>query len=119
MYLFSVKVSYRPWGYRSKEDKVPTLIVIVYSLSYVSLFATLWTIAHQAPLSMGFHRQEYWSELLFPSPRDLLDPAIELASPALAGGFFPTEPIWEAPHPHSAFVQVRDTDYKYCKWEQQ
>jgi len=41
---------------------------------------------------MGFHRQEYWSELPFPSPGDLRDPAIEPASPALAGGFFSTEP---------------------------
>ena len=41
---------------------------------------------------MGFHRQEYWSELPFPSPGDLLDPAIEPASPALAGGFFTPEP---------------------------
>ena len=49
----------------------------------------LRTVAHQAPLSMGFFRQEYWSGLPFPSPRDLPDPGIELASvisPALAGG---------------------------------
>ena len=39
-------------------------------LSHVQLFATLWTVAHQAPPSMGFSRQEYWSELLFPSPMD-------------------------------------------------
>ena len=52
-------------------------------------FATPWTIACQAPLSMGFPRQEYWSGLSFPAPGDLLDPGIELGSPALAGGFFP------------------------------
>ena len=57
----------------------------------MSDFAILWTIAHQAPLSMGFHRQEYWSELPFPSPGGLLDPAVEPASPALAGGLFFTE----------------------------
>jgi len=52
-----------------------------------------WTIAHQAPLSMEFSRQEYWSRLPFPTPGDLLNPGIEplsLASPALAGGFFTT-----------------------------
>ena len=42
-----------------------------------------WTVACQAPLSMGFSRQEYWSELPFPSPEDLPDPGIELGSPAL------------------------------------
>ena len=45
-----------------------------------------WTVAHQAPLSMGFPRQEYWSRLPFPSPGDLPDPGVELTSPALAGG---------------------------------
>ena len=60
-------------------------------LSHVRLFATPWTIAHPAPLSMEFSRQEYCSELPFPSPGDLLNPGIELvspATPALAGGFF-------------------------------
>ena len=54
--------------------------------------ATLWTVSRQAPLSMGFPRQEYCSGLSFPSPGDLLNPGIELAFPALAGGFFTTEP---------------------------
>ena len=49
-------------------------------------------VALQAPLSMGFPRQEYWSELPFPSPGDLSDPGIESMSPALADGFFTTEP---------------------------
>ena len=53
---------------------------------------TPWTIACQAPLSMGFSRQEYWSGLPFPSPGDLLDAGIKPTSPALAGGFFTTEP---------------------------
>ena len=52
---------------------------------------TLWTVAHQAPLSMGFSRQEYWSELPFLSPGDLPNPGIEPSSPALAGRFFTTE----------------------------
>ena len=52
-------------------------------LSSVRLFATPWTAAHQAPLSMGFSRQEYWSGLPFPSPGHLPNPGIEPGSPAL------------------------------------
>ena len=62
-------------------------------------FETPWTVAHQAPLSMGFSRQEYWSGSPFPSPGDLPDPGIQPTSPvspALAGRFFTTEPS-EAP----------------------
>ena len=57
--------------------------------------ATPWTVARQAPLSMGFSRQEYWSGLPCPPSGDLPDPGIEpasLASPALVGRFFTTEP---------------------------
>ena len=60
-------------------------------LVVVWLFATPWTIAHQAPLFMGFSRQEYWSGVPFSTPGDLPNPGIEpvsLATPALAGGFF-------------------------------
>ena len=55
-------------------------------------FVTQWTVAHQAPQSMGFSRKEYWSELLFPFPEDLSDPGIKAVSPILAGGFFISEP---------------------------
>ena len=68
--------------------------------SGVQLFATLWTVAYQAPLSMGFSRQEYWSGLQCPPPGDLPDTGIKpesLMSPALAGGFFTTSTTWEAP----------------------
>ena len=58
--------------------------------SVMSVSATLWIVAHQAPLSRGSSRQEYWSGLPFPSPGDLPDPGIELKSPGLAGGFFTT-----------------------------
>ena len=51
-----------------------------------------WTVAYQAPPSTGFSWQQYWSGLPFPSPGDLPNPGIEPASPALAGGFFTTEP---------------------------
>ena len=61
------------------------------SLSRVQLFATLWTVAHEAPLSMGFSRQEYWSELPFPSPGDLPYPGIEPESPALQADCLPSE----------------------------
>ena len=64
-------------------------------LSHVQLFVTPWAIARQAPLSMGFSRQECWSGFPFPSPGDLPNPGIEptfLASPALAGRFFATMP---------------------------
>ena len=57
--------------------------VKVKSLSHVQLFVMLWTVAHQAPPSMGFSRQEYWSGLPFPSPGDLPNPGIEPRSPAL------------------------------------
>ena len=56
------------------------------------LFATPWTVAHQAPLSMGFSRQEYWSGLPFPSPGDLPDPGIEPRSPALQADSLTSEP---------------------------
>ena len=73
--------------------------------SRVRLFSTLWTVAHQAPLSMGFSRQEYWSGQPFPFPEDLPNPGIEpvsLMSPALAGMFFTTSATWEAPQLYSS-----------------
>ena len=72
---------------------------ILSCLSCVQLCAAPWTVDHQAPLSTGFSRQQYWSGLLFPPPEDLPDPGIEptsLKSPALAGGFFTTSASWEA-----------------------
>ena len=67
----------------------------VKSLSRVQLFATPWTVACQAPLSMEFSRQEYQSGLPFPPPGHLPDPGIEPVSPALAGRFFTTSTTWE------------------------
>ena len=61
-----------------------------------SSFVILWTVVHQAPLSMGFSRQEYWSGLPFPSPGYLPDPGIEPLSLALTSSFFITS-TWEAP----------------------
>ena len=61
--------------------------------SHVRLFATPWTVACQASLSMGFSRQEYWSGLLFPPPGDLPDPGIKPTSPALQADSLPADPL--------------------------
>ena len=78
------------------HDVSPSATLLCYGLtvsqhqllSRVRLFVTPWTAARQAPLSMEFSRQEYWSGLPFPSPGDLPHKGIEPTSPALAGGFF-------------------------------
>ena len=70
--------------------------VMCVVLSCVRLFATPWTAAHQAPLSMEFSKQNYWSGLPFPIPGDLPDPGSKLTSPVspgLVGGLFTTEPL--------------------------
>ena len=66
--------------------------VKVKSLSRVRLVTTPWTVAFQAPLSMGFSRQEYWSGLPFPLPGELPDPGIEPGSPALEANALTSEP---------------------------
>ena len=83
-----------PWCPRS------TWQTLCLRRSVASDSATPWTIAHQAPLSMEFSRQEYWSGLPFPPPGGLLDSGIELGSlvsPVLAGGLFATEPTGKPP----------------------
>ena len=78
-------------------NKTPRCVLSHFSR--VRLCVTLWTVARQAPLSMGCSRQEYWSGLPCPPPGDLPDPGIEpmsLTSPALAGEFFTTSATWEA-----------------------
>ena len=69
-------------------------------LSHVRLFATPWTVANQAPLSMGFSRQQYWSGLPFPSPGNLPDPGMEPGSPALQVDALPSEPPGKSFNPH-------------------
>ena len=66
--------------------------VKVKSLSPIQLFATPWTVAYQAPPSMGFSRQESWSGLSFPSPEDLPDPGIKPRYPTLQADALPFEP---------------------------
>ena len=60
--------------------------------SHIRLLVTLWTVAYQAPQSMGFSRQEYWRGLPFPSPGDLPDPEIKPRSPTLQADTLPSEP---------------------------
>ena len=84
-------------GEREPEGVCVCVCVCVYTrvFSHVQYSATPWTVAHLAPLSMSFSRQEYWSGLSFPTPGDLPNPGIEpasLVSLALAGGFFTTAP---------------------------
>ena len=79
--------------------KKMTILCVLSHFSRVQLFVTPWTVAHQAHLSMGFSRQEYWSELLGPPPVDLSNSGIKstsFMSPALAGRFFTTSATWEA-----------------------
>ena len=74
----------------------PPLSAFLCCMLHVKLSVALWTVVHQAPLSMGFFGQEYWSGLLFPTLGDLPNPGIEpasLTSPALAGGFFTSNTI--------------------------
>ena len=86
-------------GLEFTEFSFALIMCVCYHFSRVQLFVTLWTVAHQAPLSTGFSRQEYWSGLPCPPPGDLPDLGIKPASlspPALAGEFCTTSAIWEA-----------------------
>ena len=76
---------------------------MVSHFSLFRLFAVLWTVSHQASLSMGFSRQEYWSGLPCPPPGDLPNPGLKptsLMSPALAGGFFIATATWDICNPY-------------------
>ena len=79
---FNLPVTFRKKNFKQEGTKL-VLLSEVKSLSRVRLFATPWTVANQAPPSMGFSRREYWSGLPFPSPGDLPDPGIKPGSPAL------------------------------------
>ena len=76
------------WTFKFKFKSSQIGLVVKFCLTLM----TPWTVAHQAPLSMAFPRQEYWNGVPSPSPGDLPEPGIEPASPALAGGLFTTEP---------------------------
>ena len=83
----------------------------VKSLSHVRLVVTPWTVAHQAPLSMGFSRQEHWSGLPFPSPGDLPNPGIEPGSPALQADALSSE-LPGKPQ-YMMLLNVNDSN---CEW---
>ena len=97
-----------PWGLVSSQqtmlqtDVLPSrlccsIYIVCESLSRARLFATPWTAVHQAPLSIRFSRQGYWSGLPFPSPVDLPNPGIEPGSPALQADDLPIiAPFWES-----------------------
>ena len=88
---------------------------VLSSFSHVCLCVTLWFVAPQAPLSMEFSRQEYWSGLPCPPLGNLPDPGIKplsLMSPALAGGFFTTSATWEA-----HLVPLAEVKPKPLHWE--
>ena len=87
--MINLKTYFPTWRNFLTSPSVPSqplllqfalLLCVLSRFSRVQLLAVLWTIACQAPLSMGFSRQEYWSVLPFPSPGDFPDPGIELAS---------------------------------------
>ena len=87
-------------------DFLALFLVLVKSLSRVRLSATPWTVAYQAPPSMEFSRQEYWSGLPFPSPGYLPDPGIEPGSPTLQADALSSEP------PGKPFLVLVCTNYR-------
>ena len=76
-------------------------------LSHVRIFATPWTVVYQAPPSMGFSRQGYWSGLPFPSPEDLPDPGMKPRSPALQAETLPSEPPGKYSSLHHIYSEGR------------
>ena len=80
-----------------KWQTLCVIVIVLSHFSHVQLFATLWTLAHQAPVSMEFSRQEYWSELPFPSQEDLPKPGIEPNFSCIAGGLFTVSATTAAP----------------------
>ena len=95
------------------------VVVGMESLNCVWFFATPWTVTHQAPLSLGFPRQEYWSGLPCPSPGDLPDPGTEpapLLSPALAGGCLPPGKPQAPPGQHEWLLSYQLRLYLHSSW---
>ena len=88
--------------------KAPTAFWTEICMNLWKSTSTLWSVACQALMSMGFARQEYWGGLPFPSPGDLPDPGIELVSLALAGGFFTTESHLGSPHTPHTLLQKQE-----------
>ena len=116
-----------------KRVQIDLIYICVYlSHSVIHLFVTSWTVAHQAPLSMGFSRQEYCNELPFPSPGDLPDPGIEPGSPTLQADSLPSEPpgksgtrktrgringsLLELGHINSSLLASKEELYGFYSW---
>ena len=98
----------------SSTPCIPRVCVRVLShFSFIWLFATPWNVAHQAPLFMGFSRQEYWNGVRFPIPGDLPNPGIQPASLAIAGGLFTTNTTWEVPPSPHIFDKCLKTVFPY------
>ena len=79
------------------EKEMELLPLLIKVCMCAKLHQTLCDLAREAPLSVGFSRQEYWKELLCPPPGDLPEPETKPPSPALADGFFTTSATWETP----------------------
>ena len=115
-------------GLNEQRDISSVRVVVIQLLSHVQLFETPWMVAHQAPLSMEFSRQEYWSGLPFPPPGDLPNPGIKPRSPALQADSLPSEPpgkpcemntilkflrmMWEKSHPFILINNISTVETK-------
>ena len=113
--LFSwISIDYMYLLYLTSIDCIYRLLCSIWvkSLSRVQLFATLWIVAYQPALSIGFSRQEYWSGLPFPSPGDLPEPGIEPGSPTLQADALTSKP---AGKPHPKLVEVMEFQLRYLK----
>ena len=105
---------------KKKKKKIPggreytsSFFCVPSCFSCVQLLATPWTVAHQAPLSLEFSRQEYWSGLPCPPPGDLSNPGIEPRSPALQADSLPSEP----PRKHEIDLNLRGLSYNRNHFE--
>ena len=94
----------------------PRLCYVLSRFSHVPLFVTYWTVAHQAPVSMGFSRQEYWGGLPFPSQEIFLPQGLNLClmSPAFSSRFFNNSTTWEAPQIASLQKKANFPFYQPC-----
>ena len=103
----------------TKEAPLFMLLLLLSRFSHVRLCVTLWTEVHQAPLSMQFSRQEYWSRLPCPPPGDLLNPRIgptSLMSSSLAGRFFTSCATWEIQGPYTGLREINVSICTFLGW---
>ena len=100
------------------DQEVPVCVCLLSCFSHVQLYATLWTATHQAPLSMGFSRQEYWSRLPCPPPEDLPNPGTEPASSALQVASLPTEPPGNPPRKYLLLSKLTSEYHFHIRYRQ-